>query len=492
MESRPLRRIAARAVGRSLARVSAVDDLFSFLTASPSPYHAVHEASRRLEDAGFVPLDLAAAWPSEPGRYVVARGGALVAWSVAGWSNGDASAPFRIVGAHTDSPNLRLKPRPDTGGFGWKQLAVEVYGGALWNSWLDRDLGLSGRVVVDDFLAEPLLVRVDRPLLRVPQLAIHLDRDVNGKGLALNPQQHLTPVWGTGPVREGEFREFLAELIADQHGREVEPGAIRSWDLMLHDLTPPARLGRHEELIASARLDNLLSCWAGIEGLIDRVEGSAHDHVETGEQARDNAAVPVAVLCLYDHEEVGSTSATGADGSLLAQVLERSVLARGGTREHYLRAIADSLCVSADMAHATHPNYPERHEPGHHVAVNGGPVVKVNANQRYATEAATAAALIAACELAGVPHQFFVGRNDQPCGSTIGPLTAARLGIPTVDVGVAQLSMHSARELCGAEDPERLADVLSAFLDLRVRSAPIDDGWGHPRSDGPAAPDEPA
>ena len=475
-----------RAGGRSLARVSAVDDLFSFLSASPSPYHAVHEASRRLQAAGFVPLDLAAEWPREPGRYLVARGGALVAWSVAGWSSGDASAPFRIVGAHTDSPNLRLKPRPDTGGFGWKQLAVEVYGGALWNSWLDRDLGLSGRVVVDGHATEPLLVRVDRPLLRVPQLAIHLDRDVNGQGLKLNPQQHLTPVWGTGPVREGEFREFLAEVIADQHGDEVAPADIVSWDLMLHDLTPPALLGRNQELIASARLDNLLSCWAGIAGLLDRVDGSAHDHVETGEASRDNAVVPIAVVCLYDHEEVGSTSATGADGSLLAQVLERSVLARGGTREHYLRAIANSLCVSADMAHATHPNHPERHEPGHHVAVNGGPVVKVNANQRYASEAGTVAALIAACDRAGSPHQFFVGRNDQPCGSTIGPLTAARLGIATVDVGIAQLSMHSARELCGAEDPERLVDVLSAFLDLAPPSPPIADGWINDAPDDPA------
>jgi len=193
-----------------------------------------------------------------------------------------------------------------------------------------------------------------------------------------------------------------------------------------------------------------VSCWAGIEAI--------------SAPPSDDADAPIAVLCLFDHEEVGSTSTTGADGTLLAGVLERSVLARGGTREDALIALASSVCASADMAHATHPNYPERHEPGHHVAIDGGPVVKVNANQRYATDAATAATMIDACERAGVAHQTFVGRNDQPCGSTIGPLTAARLGVSTVDVGVAQLSMHSARELCATDDPGRLAAALSVFV----------------------------
>lgn len=425
-----------------------MDDLLAFVSASPSPYHAVAEAQRRLLDAGFAPVALERPWPEGPGRFVVTRGGALVAWSSDG---GAAGAPFRIVGAHTDSPNLRVKPQPDTGGFGWRQLAVEVYGGALWNSWLDRDLGLSGRVVAEGHRAEPLLLRVDEPLLRVPQLAIHLDRDVNGQGLKLNPQQHLTPVWGTGTPREGEFAEYVVELLNDQHGTDLGVGDVLGWDLMLHDLTPPARLGRHRELVASARLDNLLSCWAGLEALLDAVRTSG-------------APTATPVLCLYDHEEVGSTSATGADGDLLADVLERITLSRGGGREQFLQARAGSLCASADMAHATHPNYAERHEPGHQVRIDGGPVIKVNANQRYATDATTAAAMVEACERADVPHQWFVGRNDIPCGSTIGPLTSARLGIPTVDVGVAQLSMHSSRELCGAEDPARLAAALGAFL----------------------------
>jgi len=435
--------------------VADVEDLFAFLLASPSPYHAVAEAARRLSLAGFSRRDLGGAWDEGVGRWYVARGGALVAWSVPEGGGGRPSDPFRILGAHTDSPNLRLKPQPDTGGFGWKQLAVEVYGGALWNSWLDRDLGLSGRVAVDG-TADPLLVRVDRPLARVPQLAIHLDRGVNEQGLKLNPQQDLTPVWGVGSPTTGELASFLAEELSAQHPHGVEVGDIGGWDLMLHDLTPPARLGLHEELIASARLDNLVSCWAGVQAL---VEIAATDSADSS-----TAAHPVAVVCLSDHEEVGSTSATGADGPLLADVLERIVTSRGGDRTDLRRALSTSMCASADMAHATHPNRPERHEPGHQVLINGGPVIKVNANQRYATEAATAAAMRLACRRAGVDHQWFVGRNDQPCGSTIGPLTAARLGIATVDVGVAQLSMHSARELCGADDPPRLADALAAFL----------------------------
>ena len=420
-------------------------DLLAFIAEAPSPYHAVAAARRRLGDAGFASLDATTAWPSGPGRWYVARGGALVAWEVP--DGADAATPFRIVGAHTDSPNLRVKPHPDTGSAGWQQLAVEVYGGALWNSWLDRDLGVSGRAVVRvDGALEERLFHCDCPLARIPQLAIHLDRDVNGQGLKLNPQQHLTPVWGVGPVEEGAF----AAHVADELGLRVAD--IVSFDAMFHDLTPGTLLGRHHELVASARLDNLLSCWAGLHALAGTVD------------APEARGPSVRVLCLFDHEEVGSTSATGAAGPLLEHVLERSVAARGGGRDELLRALPASACASVDMAHATHPNHPERHEPGHHVAIDGGPVIKLNANQRYATDAGSAALLIDACERAEVPLQAFVSRNDQPCGSTIGPTTAARLGIPTADIGVAQLSMHSARELCGAADPPRLAAALAAFL----------------------------
>jgi aspartyl aminopeptidase len=416
-----------------------IESLFAFLSGSPSPYHAVASAAAILDEAGFEAFDEAEEWDSASGDGYVIRGGALVAWRMAADLPGHA--PFRIVGAHTDSPNLRVKPRPDTGSVGWRQLAVEVYGGALINSWLDRDLGLSGRVVLDD--GRVVLVQVDQPLARVPQLAIHLDRDVNERGLVLDKQLHLTPVWGLGAPVEGQLAELLASQVPD-----LRPESIVAWDLMLHDLTPPARLGRAGELIASARLDNLCSAWAAVRALAATTD--ARDHIS--------------VVALFDHEEVGSGSTAGAAGSVLETVLDRLVLARDGSPQDRHRALAASSCVSADMAHAVHPNYPERHEPGHRPLPNAGPVLKINANQRYASDAVTQALFTRACRAAGVPWQVFVSRNSMPCGSTIGPLTATRLGIATVDVGCAQLSMHSARELCGAEDPELLASALAAYF----------------------------
>ncbi|MCU1352369.1 MAG: family aminopeptidase [Acidimicrobiales bacterium] len=417
--------------------------MIRFIDVSPSPFHAVAVAQAQLVDAGFEALDPADPWPTGPGRHVTVRDGSLVAWVVPAGAPHDA--PFRLIGAHTDSPNLRVKPRPDIGRAGWRQLGVEVYGGPLLNSWLDRDLGLSGRVVVRGAQGpEAHLVLFDTPLLRIPQLAIHLDRDVNAKGLLLNPQQHLMPVWGAGRVAEGDLTRFLAGELG------AVPADVVSWDLMVHDLTPGTLLGERSDLIASARLDNLLSCWAATQALIDAPAPAEPGHVSA--------------ICLFDHEEVGSQSVTGADSSLLSQVLERSVLARGGSRSHYLQALATSTGVSADGAHATHPNYAERHDPDHWVEVNAGPVIKVNASQRYATDALTAARFADACDRAGVPTQRFVSRNDMPCGSTIGRVTAARLGIGVVDVGVAQLSMHSARELCGAADPGLFLRALTSYL----------------------------
>jgi aspartyl aminopeptidase len=299
-------------------------------------------------------------------------------------------------------------------------------------------------LVLDD--GRVVLVQVDQPLARVPQLAIHLDREVNDRGLVLDKQLHLTPIWGLGAPVEGQLAEFLASQVPD-----LEPESIAAWDLMLHDLTPPARLGRAGELIASARLDNLCSAWAAVRAL-------------AGSSGQPDAGDHIGVVALFDHEEVGSGSTTGAAGSVLETVLDRLVLARGGSAEDRHRAFAASSCVSADMAHAVHPNYPERHEPGHRPLPNAGPVLKINANQRYASDAVTQALFTRACRAAGVPWQVFVSRNSMPCGSTIGPLTATRLGIATVDVGCAQLSMHSARELCGAEDPELLAAALGAYL----------------------------
>jgi aspartyl aminopeptidase len=417
------------------------DDLLPFLAASPSPYHAVGNAAERLEKAGFRQLKEIEAWDGTAGGKYVLRGGALIAWYVP--EGAGPETPFRIVGAHTDSPNLRVKPRPDMGGHGWRQVAVEIYGGPLLNSWLDRDLGLAGRLSLRD--GASWLVNIDRPLLRVPQLAVHLDRSVNNDGLKLDRQRHLQPVWGLGDVDEGDLIRFLE----DETG--LEPGSVTGWDLMVHSVEPPAYLGRDRELLAGPRMDNLLSVHAGVAALT-AVSSSAQ-----------LSCIPA--LAAFDHEENGSQSDTGAEGPLLGNVLERSVFARGGTYEDRARALAGTVCLSSDTGHAVHPNYGERHDPTHHPVVNGGPILKVNVNQRYATDGAGRAVFAAACEKAEVPWQTFVSNNTMPCGTTIGPITAARHGIQTVDVGAAILSMHSARELCGAEDPYLLANAMAAFLE---------------------------
>ncbi|MGC0415268.1 M18 family aminopeptidase [Embleya sp. AB8] len=418
---------------------SHTDDLIEFVGASPSPYHAAANVAARLEAAGFRRLAETAAWDGEAGGRYVLRGGAVVAWYVP--EGAEPTRGFRIVGAHTDSPTLRVKPLPDTGTVGWRQIAVEIYGGPLLNSWLDRDLGLSGRLALRD--GGERLVFVDRPLLRVPQLAIHLDRSVNEAGLQLDKQQHMTPIWGLGPVDEGALIRFVAEETG------VAAGDVIGWDLMVHDVQKPSYLGRDRELLASPRLDNLLSVHAGLAALL----AAAHEGV---------AHIPV--FGAFDHEETGSASTTGAAGPLLETVLSRIVSSRGGSPDDRARAFADSFHLSSDVGHAVHPNYVGRHEPGHHPVPNGGPILKVNTNQRYATDARGRAEWTLACERAGVPAQIFVGLNSIPCGSTIGPITATRLGIETVDVGVACLSMHSARELCGADDPFLLASAAAAFL----------------------------
>lgn len=431
---------SAAGAGTAAFDRSHTDDLIGFLTASPSPYHAAVAAAERLEKAGFRQVAETDAWEGTPGGRYLIRGGALIAWHVP--EGAEPWTPFRIIGAHTDSPNLRVKPIPDTGSAGWRQVAVEIYGGVPLNTWLDRDLGLSGRLALRD--GSTRLVQLDEPLLRVPQLAIHLDRGVN-EGMTLDRQRHVTPLWGLGPVEEGALIRYVAERSG------IEPADVAGWDLMVHDLQPPAYLGRDRELLAAPRLDNLLSVHAGAAAL--------------AAAATEGGTGSVAVLAAFDHEENGSQSDTGAQGPLLGNVIDRSVHARGGTPEDRARALAGTICLSSDMGHAVHPNYAERHEPGHHPLPNGGPILKVNVNNRYATDAVGRAVFAAACERAGVPWQSFVSNNAMPCGTTIGPITAARLGITTVDCGVAALSMHSARELCGAEDPYLLAAALRAFLE---------------------------
>ncbi|WP_114907591.1 M18 family aminopeptidase [Ornithinimicrobium murale] len=416
--------------------------LTAYLDASPSPFHAVESTAALLLAAGFTRLAETDPTPSAPGRYMTVRGGSLIAWSTE--ADPAPATPFRVVGAHTDSPNLRIKPRPDVLRAGWQQLAVEIYGGPLLNTWLDRDLGLSGRVAVrGESGAEGRLLLIDEPLLRVSQLAPHLDRTVNSEGLKLNPQQHLVPHWGQGETA-GDLLGFIAERL------EVPASHVLGWDLMTHDLTPARRIGRDRDLIASARLDNLATSFAASIALVAAVE------------AGTPGVVPV--IALFDHEEVGSTTERGAQSTFLTATLERIVLSRNGSREDYLRALAGTVIASGDMAHATNPNYADRHEAGHHVQMNGGPVLKINAQARYATDGLGAAAFRLACEQAGVPVQSFVTRTDLPCGSTVGPMTSALTGATTVDFGAPTLSMHSTREACGVADQAMYAGALQAFL----------------------------
>jgi aspartyl aminopeptidase len=428
---------------------ASIEALLRFLDDSPSPYHAVASAQVLLDAAGFHELAERDPWtaeaiagPASNGRRYVIRGGALIAWV-----NKDAdpiNQGVAIVGAHTDSPNLRIKPNPDVTSAGWRQWGVEVYGGALNNSWLDRDLGISGRVILRDGTSR--LVKIDEPLARVAQLAIHLDREVNEKGVTLDKQLHLTPITGLGT--KSSFRDFLGAR-GDCDGDD-----IATWDLMLHDLTPARQIGVDGEFLASGRIDNLFSAWAAISALID----TAQDPVFTSQGK-------IVMAALFDHEEVGSASTTGAAGPFLETTLHRLLESQGiVTADDRARVFAASSCVSADMAHAVHPNYADRHEPDHRPLPNAGPVVKVNANQRYATDAQTAAAFQSAARRVEVDCQTFVSRNSQPCGSTIGPITATQLGIATVDVGCAMLSMHSARELCGAQDADLFRRVLASYF----------------------------
>ncbi|MEM7518709.1 MAG: M18 family aminopeptidase, partial [Planctomycetota bacterium] len=380
------------------------------------------EVARRLEQAGFDRLFEEDSWSSAHegakkkdgvDKFFVWREGSIVAWVAP--QDVAPETGFRFVGAHTDSPNLRIKPRPDKNSASYMQLGVEVYGGVLLNSWLDRDLGLSGRVAVRSSAGTDLrLFRVDEPILRVPQLAIHLDREIYSSGLQLNKQRHMSPVWGLGKSSEGDFKAWLAGQV------EAEAKDVLSWDAMCHDTNPSTVWGRSKEFVSAPRLDNLASCYAGLSAMLARLaEGTPLKHVIG--------------VSFFDHEEVGSGSHRGADGSLLRDLLERSVIARGGSREDSHRAIANSVCVSADMAHATHPNYVDRHEPDHFLEINAGPVIKINANMRYATDAGTEAVFQTACEEAGVPFQKWVNRTDLACGSTIGPMTAAGTGMRVVD-----------------------------------------------------------
>ena len=423
-----------------------IDDLAAFVTASPTSYHAAAEVASRLDAAGFTGLQETDDWSSVTtagtsniGAYVV-RDGAVIAWQLP--ADAAPTTPFRIVGTHTDSPAFQLKPNPDLGAHGYRQAALEVYGGPLLNSWLDRELELAGRLVTRDGTEH--LVRTG-PFLRIPQLAIHLDRDVNDS-LTLDRARHLSPVFGVGRISPGDLVAHLAGLAG------LDAGDVVGHDVLTADTAAPARFGLDGTLFASARLDNLISVHAGLVALLD-----------SSDSAAGNDAGHVNVLAAFDHEELGSASRSGASGTFLLDVLARIGAGLGATPDEQARAYAGSWCVSSDSGHAVHPNYPERHDLTNRPVLGGGPLRKVNANQRYATDAHGSALWSRCCAAAGVPMQEFVSVNTIPCGSTIGPLTATRLGIRVVDVGVAQLSMHSARELCHVADPPALTAALQSF-----------------------------
>lgn len=418
-------------------RLELAHQLGRFIDTSPTPYHAVENAVAELLAAGFEPFDVTST--SWPGRRYRRSGGALIAWV----DGADPHGPSRYIGAHTDSPNLRIRPRPDVTSAGVAQLGIEVYGGALLNSWLDRDLGLAGRVALrSDDDVEYRLFRTSEPLLRVPQLAIHLDREVNDRGLLLDRQRHMTPIWSLDLSDRPLFAPWLAEQV------DAAPVDVLAWDVACFDLQAHSILGRNGEFLAVGRLDNLASCWAGLQAL----------------KALDGGSGDTAVLMLFDHEEVGSATATGADSMFATRVLEQRAFALGLTRSEWLSSFERSLMLSADMAHATHPNYPERHEPSHHIAMGGGPVIKYNVNARYATEAKSAGEFKRVCANTGIPVQEYSHRGDMPCGSTIGPFLAAGFAVATVDVGAPQLSMHSARELMAVDDVDFLLQAFGAWF----------------------------
>lgn len=418
--------------------------LIDFIRRSPTPFHATAELRRQLLQAGFVQLHEADRWQLEPrGRYLVTRNdSSLIAFTLVDGELADSG--LRMVGAHTDSPCLHVKPEPQMLVQGYYQLGVEVYGGALLNPWFDRDLSIAGRISYRDSnnrLASTLIDFVD-PVATIPSLAIHLDREANDSR-SVNKQQHLPPVLMCAEGEDPEaFRDILLARARNEHP-DLDIAAVLDFELSLYDCQPAALVGLKQEFIAGARLDNLLSCFTGLQALID-----SH-----GNQP--------GLLACTDHEEVGSASACGADGPFLMATLQRICQ----QSEALARCIDRSWLISADNAHGIHPNFADKHDANHGPKINSGPVIKINASQRYASTSEGAALFRQLCEQANIPLQSFVIRSDMACGSTIGPLTSARVGVRTLDVGVPTFAMHSIRELGGSADTGFLYQALKAFYE---------------------------
>ncbi|MFT3930106.1 MAG: M18 family aminopeptidase [Spongiibacteraceae bacterium] len=419
-----------------------LNDLLNFLRDSPTPFHAVANLVALLQQNNFQIIRESDAWNLQPGgRYIVTRNDSSLLAFVLG-SDDVVDTGIHLAGAHTDSPCLKIKPNPELQRQGYFQLGVEVYGGVLLAPWFDRDLSLAGRVSYLDQQGKLASALIDfkKPIAIIPSLAIHLDRDVNSNR-SINAQTQLPPVLVTADNNQADFRALLKEQLRKQQG--IDTRDVLDYEVSCYDTQPPALVGLSEEFIASARIDNLLSCFVAIQALVSA-----------------NGKRTAMVMC-SDHEEVGSASVAGAQGTLLQAVLRRIA---GSSDERYARMIDKSLLISCDNAHGIHPNFADKHDANHGPLINKGPVIKINANQRYATNSETAAYFRQLCAQVAAPVQSFVVRSDMACGSTIGPIVATETGINTVDVGVPQWAMHSIRETAGTRDCEYLYRVLQQFF----------------------------
>ena len=418
------------------------EDLMNFIQLSPTPYHAVEQMINRLECSGFQRLFESESWQLEKGQgyYVTRNDSSIVAFRLG--KKEAINTGIRMVGAHTDSPCLKVKPQPEIVSKGYLQLGVEVYGGALLNPWFDRDLSLAGRINYLDKQGDivQLLVDFEKPIAVIPSLAIHLDREAN-ETCSVNAQKDIPPILLKMPNEDKpDFRKMLLQFLQSRD-KDCDAVEILDYELSFYDVQPPSYVGLHQDFIASARLDNLLSCYTGLTALTAK-----------GDEV-------TRLLVCNDHEEVGSMSSHGAQGPFLKSVLERMV----GTGEALSRVIDQSMMISADNAHGIHPNFSDKHDDNHGPMINQGPVIKVNANQRYASSSETSAIFRNLCKKADVPVQSFVVRTDMACGSTIGPITAGGIGVKTLDVGVPTFAMHSIRELAGYWDAYYLYRVLKEF-----------------------------
>lgn len=423
--------------------------LINFIDKSPTAFHVIKRTKELLEKNNFQQLDLFSSWKIEKGgRYfVVKNDSALVAFVI---GKGEIEEKgFKLIGAHTDSPTFRIKPNPEiVVNDSYLKLNTELYGGPIINTWFDRPLSIAGRVTLksnDPLNPENILFNLEKPILIIPNLAIHINREVN-KGIEIDKQKEVLPLL-TMVNKEFEKDNFLIETIAKELG--IQPEMIMDFDLFLYEYEKGQIIGLNNEFISSSRLDDLAMVHAGITALINS---------QTGESTN--------ILALFDNEEIGSGTKQGADSPLLRNILERVILGQGKGREEFLRSLEKSIMISADMAHAVHPNYTEKHDPTNQPLLNNGPVIKINANHRYTTDSETGSIYENICLNTGIPVQKFVNRSDQRGGSTIGPITASQIGIKSLDVGNPLLAMHSIRELGGVKDHCYIIESFKSFFNI--------------------------